>query len=203
MELAEALRRRRMVRRYDPTRPVDPEVVDALLDAARRSPTAGFTQGVSILSLTTEPDRTTFWSATAGPESTTNTWLDGIRTAPLLILIWTSELAYRERYAEPDKGWPVEADDRWSAPYWYVDAGMAAMAILLRSVDAGLGACFFGVPPDRQDAVRSAFGVPPDQASVGVVSVGYPAPGGAAGSPGRRRRRSRGVVHHGRWRTDA
>lgn len=201
MEFDEVLRRRRMVRRYDPTRPVEGPVVELLLAAGRRAPTAGFSQGVSFLALESATDRTTFWTATSGPQSPQagpNPWLEGLRTAPLLVLVWTSERAYRERYAEPDKGWPIDAD-RWSAPYWYVDAGMAAMAILLRSVDAGLGACFFGVPPDRQQAVREAFGVPAEQASVGVVSVGHPVVGGAGGSPGRRARRRDGVLHRGRW----
>lgn len=201
MDFDEVLRRRRMVRRYDSARAVDASVVEGLLAAGRRAPTAGFSQGVSFLALEAAADRTAFWTATSRTQSagsSSNPWLDGLRTAPLLILVWTSERTYRERYAEPDKGWPIDAD-RWSAPYWYVDAGMAAMAILLRSVDAGLGACFFGVPPDRQPEVREVFGVPDDQASVGVVSVGHPVTGGAAGSPGRRTRRTDGVVHRGRW----
>ena len=41
------LRRRRMVRAYDPARPVPAEALDAVLAAALRAPSAGFTQGVS------------------------------------------------------------------------------------------------------------------------------------------------------------
>ena len=41
---------------------------------------------------------------------------------------------YLDRYAEPDKGWTDRDEGRWSAPYWWVDAGMAAMAMLLRAV---------------------------------------------------------------------
>ena len=43
MELGDAVRRRRMVRAFD-GRPVPPELVDRLLDLARRSPSAGNTQ---------------------------------------------------------------------------------------------------------------------------------------------------------------
>ena len=54
-----------------------------------------------------------------------------MRTAPVLVTVWTSERAYLDRYAEPDKGWTDRDKARWSAPYWWVDAGMAAMNVLL------------------------------------------------------------------------
>ena len=204
MELTEALARRRMVRRYDPDAPVAPEALDAVIAAALRAPSAGFTQGVSLLVLASPDECEGFWTATVStPEATTNRWLEGMRTAPVLVLVLTSREAYLDRYAEPDKGWTDRDEDRWSAPYWFVDAGMAAMAMLLRAVDLGLGACFFGVPVDRIEAVHAAFGVPPDLLSVGVVSLGHPAPGGDRGSRGSPARRSRRpadeVVHRGAW----
>lgn len=199
MELAEVLRRRRMTRRFDPDRTVPAATVDVLLAAGLRAPSAGFTQGVSFLVLAQAAERAEFWSASAEPEAD-NAWVRGMRTAPLLVLVWTSERAYRDRYAEPDKGWTDRDPGRWSAPYWFVDAGMASMAVLLTAVDGDLGACFFGIPPERIGAVRAAFDVPDEQLNVGVMAVGYPAPGGPAGSPGRRPRRdSRTLIHRGRW----
>jgi nitroreductase len=198
MELTEALRRRRMIRRYDPDRPVDPEAVDAVVAAALRAPSAGFSQGVSLLVLTDEADRDAFWAATArGPSR----WLEGMRTAPVLVALWASREVYLDRYAEPDKGWRDRDPERWSAPFWFVDGGMAAMAALLAAVDAGLGACFFGVPVDRVPAVRESFAVPPDQLSVGTLSLGHPAMDAArTGSAARRPRRpADALVHHGRW----
>jgi nitroreductase len=198
VELSEALRRRRMTRRYDPERAVAPESVEAVVAAALRAPSAGFSQGVSLLVLTAAADRDAFWDATADGASG---WLAGMRTAPVLVALWTSREAYLDRYAEPDKGWTDRDPDRWSAPYWYVDGGMAAMAALLSAVDLGLGACFFGVPADRVGAVRAVFGVPEDQLSVGMLSLGHPLPGAApTGSATRRRRRPvTALVHHGRW----
>ena len=52
MEFAEVVRRRRMVRRFD-RRPVPREVIDRILDVARRGPSAGFAQGVDFLVLDT------------------------------------------------------------------------------------------------------------------------------------------------------
>ena len=118
-----------------------------------------------------------------------------MRNAPVLILVWTSEQAYLDRYAEPDKGWTDRDPGRWSAPYWFVDGGMAAMAALLAAVDRGLGACFFGVPagPDRRGASRVRG--PGDQLSVGVISLGYAGAGAAPSArPTRRPRRPRGTA---------
>jgi nitroreductase len=116
------------------------------------------------------------------------------------VLVWTSEQAYLDRYAEPDKGWTDRDPARWSAPYWFVDAGMASMAALLSAIDQDLGACFFGIPVDRIAAVREAFGVPASQLSVGAISVGYPARAPAIGSPTRRPRKSLSEsIRRGTW----
>jgi len=187
-----------MVRHYRPE-PVPAETVDRIVDAGRRSPTAGFTQGVSFLVLDRPDDVAGFWSA-AGDDREPDAWLAGMRTAPVLILVWTSERAYLDRYAEPDKGWTDRDPDRWAAPYWWVDAGMAAQTILLAAVDARLGGCFFGIPPEHQAAVRARFGVPEDQLSAGVISLGRPASAGVPGSPSRRRRRAfADQVRRGHW----
>ena len=52
MEFGQVLRRRRMIRSYDEARPVPSQAIDAVLAAALRAPSAGFTQGVSLLVLT-------------------------------------------------------------------------------------------------------------------------------------------------------
>ena len=197
MQFAEVLRRHRMIRSYDATRPVPADALEAILQAARRAPSAGFTQGVSLLVLSMATEREAFWHIAADDDSR---WLRGMRTAPVLITVWTSEEAYLDRYAEADKGWTDRDPARWSAPYWFVDAGMACMAALLSAVDHDLGACFFGIPADRIPAVREAFGVPSSQLSVGVISLGYPAPAPAMGSPTHRARKSQPeVIHRGAW----
>jgi nitroreductase len=199
MEVAEAIRRRRMVRSYDPARQVPRAALDALLEAALRAPSAGFAQGVSLLVLVEPEDRSAFWAA-ATPNGRESRWVRRMRSAPLLLTVWTSQTAYLERYAEPDKGWTDRDPRRWSAPYWWVDAGMSSMAVLLTAVDNRLGACFFGIPPDGIEPVRQVFGVPSTELSVGVISVGYPAPADPVGSP---RRRARRLVSErsfsGRW----
>jgi nitroreductase len=197
MEFAEVLRRRRMIRSYDVARPVPADALDAVLAAALPVPSAGFTQAISFLVLTSDSERETFWRLTADADSA---WLRGMRTAPVLIACWTNQEAYLDRYAEPDKGWTDRDPARWSAPYWFVDAGMASMVALLSAVDQHLGACFFGIPADRIAAVRDAFGVPSSQLSVGVISLGYPVSAPVIGSPTRRPRKApTELIHRGVW----
>jgi nitroreductase len=197
MEFGQVLRRRRMIRSYDDARPVPSQAIDAVLAAALRAPSAGFTQGVSLLVLTGETDREAFWQVAAEADSA---WLRGMRSAPVLILVWTSEQAYLDRYAELDKSWIDRDPARWSAPYWFVDAGMASMAALLSAVDQELSACFFGIPVDRIGAVREAYEVPASQLSVGVISLGYPASARITGSRTRRPRKAASeVIHRGSW----
>jgi nitroreductase len=77
---------------------------------------------------------------------------------------------------------------------------MAALLMLLTAVDEGLGACFFGVPPQRIPAFRTAFGVPPDYRPVGCVSIGYPGDDDRRSPSLRRGRRPlEEVVHRGAW----
>ena len=86
-------------------------------------------------------------------------------------------------------------------PFWHMDAAMASLLILQTAVDEGLGACFFGIPPERDAAVRREFDIPDAFDPVGVITLGHPAAQpGAAGSPTRRARRPVAeVVHRGRW----
>jgi nitroreductase len=200
MEFREVVRRRRMVRRYD-DRPVDPAVVDRMLEHAVRAPSAGFSQGWAFLVLDTPDDVERFWQAASPDPRRGSTWLEGMRTAPVVIVPLSHKAAYLDRYAEPDKGWTDRAEHRWPVPYWLIDTGMAALLILQTAVDEGLGACLFGIPPERTDGFRAAFGVPEQYTPIGAITVGHRLPDtGPPGSPARRTRRDPAeVVHRGHW----
>ena len=143
-------------------------------------------------------DRTRYWSATAdGAEP--DRWLADMQRAPLLIVALSHRQAYLDRYAEGDKGWTDKDEARWPVPYWHIDAGFAALLMLLTAVDEELGACFFGVPPERTAAFRAAFGVPDAYTPIGTVSVGYPAPDRRSPSLRRGHRPVEEVVHRGSW----
>ncbi|MGN6752325.1 MAG: nitroreductase family protein [Intrasporangium sp.] len=199
MEFQEVVRRRRMVRRYDPDRPVPDDVLARCLDNAVRAPSAGFSQGWDFLVLRTDDERDRFWAATTEPGEEPDPWLSGIQAAPVLILCLSHKDAYLDRYAQPDKGWTDRSESHWPVPYWDIDTGMAGLLVLLTAVDAGLGSLFFGVPADRHPAVHEALEIPATRSIVGVVSIGYAVPGPKSPSLRRHRRTGAEVSHWGRF----
>lgn len=199
MELDQAIRRRRMARAFT-AEPIDPPVLDRLVDLARRHPSAGNTRATEFLLLAGPAQTRRYWDLTLpAPRRSGFRW-PGLLEAPLLVVVWVSADAYVSRYGEPDKattGLGV-GPSAWSVPYWYVDGGMAVQNLLLAAVDAGLGACFFGLF-DHEPAVQAAFGVPAGWRAVGTVAVGHPAPGRPGRSAGRPRPSAEEVVHLGHW----
>jgi nitroreductase len=198
MEFQDVVRRRRMIRNYE-DRPIPAEIRDRLLENALHAPSAGFSQGWAFLVLEDAADRERFWAATTDPDEATDSWLVGLRRAPLLVVALSHRDAYLDRYAESDKGWTDRDEARWTVPYWHIDTGFASLLMLLTAVDSGLGACFFGIPPEHIDAFRTEFGVPVAYTPIGVTSVGYRAPDRTSPSLRRGRRPVSEVVHHGGW----
>ncbi|MCW3816353.1 nitroreductase family protein [Micromonospora sp. DR5-3] len=196
MDFQDVVRRRRMVRSYDPDRPVPPEVVERIVHNGLRAPSAGFSQGWGFLVLDNPADIARFRDAVR-PDDGPENWFAARVESPLLIVPHSNKDAYLDRYAQPDKGFVDRSDAWWPAPYWDIDTGMASLLMLLTAVDAGLGACFFGMPVDRIAAYREAFGVPPRFTPIGAISIGY------SDEPPRdlrnRRRPVDEVVHRGRW----
>jgi nitroreductase len=200
MEFQDVVRRRRMVRSYS-AEPVDPAVVERMLANALRAPSAGFSQGWAFLLLDSSEDVARFWAATTPADAATepDSWLRGMRRAPVVIVPLSCKAAYLGRYAEPDKGWTDRDEARWPVPYWHMDAAMASLLILQTAVDAGLGACFFGIPPESTDRFREEFGVPKDHTPIGAITVGHRAEDLVKGSARRGRRPVDEVVHRGHW----
>jgi nitroreductase len=189
-----------MVRRYDTTRPVPPEVADLIVRNGLRAPSAGFAQGFGFLVLDTPADVARFREA-ARPEKDPGRWFAARVDAPLLIVPHSHKDAYLDRYAQPDKGHTDRSDAWWAAPYWDIDTGFASLLMLLSAVDAGLSACFFGIPIDRIDAYRAAFGVPEQFTPIGAISVGYSDEPPVDAS--HRRRPVTEMVYRGRWHQPA
>jgi nitroreductase len=190
MELQEAIRRRRMVRRFT-SEPVAPDSLDRILANAVRGPSAGFSQGQAFLVLT-GADLTAFWDVAGEAVSPTT------QTAPLVIVPLSSKRIYLDRYARPDKGWTDRDEARWPVPFWHIDTGMAALLILLTVVDEGLGAVYFGIVPEAVDPFRAQFGVPADHEPIGAIAIGHdaePAPRDLSA----RRRPLTEMVHYGGW----
>lgn len=199
MDFDEVVRRRRMVRQYEPDRPVPAEIVDKIVKHALRAPSAGFSQGWGFLVLTEPDDRRLFWESTRDPDDPDNAWLARLSTAPLIVVALSNKSVYLDRYAQPDKGWTDRDEAHWPVPYWDVDTGFAALLMHLTAVNEGLGSCFIGLPVPTIPAFRKAFGVPDEFNPVGALTVGYRADDKRSPSLRRGHRPVDDVVHHGRW----
>jgi nitroreductase len=201
MEFKEVIRRRHMVRRFT-DEPLDEVVVERILRAGLRAPSAGYSQGYALLALQTAKERQRLW-ATHSPSTSPAGWSaevrDGIKRAPLVVVVLASKEAYLDRYARPDKGWTDRDEARWPVPYWYVDAGCVALLLLLAAVDEGLGALFFGVAPEDVAAFKGAFSIPDGHEVVGCVALGHEDPDAPRRDLSSRRRPPEELIHRGRW----
>lgn len=168
-----------MVRNYT-DQAVDHDTLVQIVAAARKAPSAGFSQGVSFV-IVTDPKRRQAIAELAGEMEYVNKGFDPwISRAPAHIVVGVSESAYHDRYREPDKLDSSGEEIEWPIPYWWVDAGAALMLVLLAAVDNGLGAGFLGV--HSVPGLRQVVGLPEETAPIGVVTVGYPAADRKSGS---------------------
>jgi FMN reductase [NAD(P)H] len=172
VEFRDVLSRRRMVRAYKPE-PVPRETLERIVRTIRRAPSAGFSQGQRLI-VVTEPERRRDIAEAVGEEYYVDQgfapWISGARA---LVVVCTREEDYHDRYRQPDKLDEGEEID-WPVPYWYVDAGAAAMLVLLAAIDEGLAAGVFGIPAERMETVRKLLALPDDIAMVEVITLGYP-----------------------------
>jgi nitroreductase len=188
-----------MVRAVE-ARPVASEVLDRVLAAAARAPSAGASQGLDLLVLEGPEATGRYWDLTF-PEAAARTgfrW-QGLFDAPVLVVPVVDPGAYAERYGQPDKARTgLGQVASWPVPYWWVDGGAAVENLLLAAVDEGLGALLFGLF-DAEAAVLAAHDVPAGRRALGTIALGHPAPHEPGRSAGRPRRPLSEVVHRDRW----
>jgi len=196
----EVLASRRMCRDFAPDQ-VQDVLLDRVLHAAFRGPSAGNTDGLELLVLT-GGDRDAYWALTLPPERRGEFPWPGLLHAPVLVVPYVDPTAYPRRYGRADKAGTGlgSSTDAWPVPYWWVDGGAAVMAMLLAAESEGLGALFFG-QFSHEPAVARLFGVGEHWRAAGTVALGHAAPGGrrpsasaVEGRPG-----PAGRIHRGSW----
>jgi FMN reductase [NAD(P)H] len=203
MDFQEVLRRRRAVRTYDP-RPVGRDTLERITNAAVvRAPSAGFSQGLRLVVVTDSALRKEIAVAAAEEELAAKGRPRWKADAPVHVVVLVREADYHKRYQQKDKleitaGTEIE----WPAPYWYVDAGAAVMALMFAAIDEGLDTAIFGVTD--VPALKRALGLQEDVQFVAVVTMGYPAeddtfPEQAKSAFKQRRKPRSEVVHWERW----
>src|SRR3954453_11891819 len=106
------------------------ELLASVVDAGRRAPSAGNSQGFAFVVLEGE-DTARYWDTTLPARSEFG--FPGLLDAGALVIVLAHAQAYVDRYAEPDKAATGlgEGAHRWPVAYWTVDASFAAMLIQL------------------------------------------------------------------------
>ena len=171
METWEAIRSRRNVRTFD-GQPIDEEVLEHLLEAARRSPSSMNQQVWDFVVVT---DR-----------------------AALLALskVWTYAAHVAGSAATVALVAPASSDHDERETFQF-DLGQAAMSIMLAAADQGIGSCHAAVA-DRALA-RELLGLPDDRECMWLIALGVPADRPLSPIERPNRRAFDDVVHRERW----
>lgn len=183
MDFHDVLTRRRSVRTYA-DRPVPRDMLQRIANAAVVwAPSAGFSQGLRIVVVTDADTRRRIATAAKEDELAALGRARWKAAAPVHMVVLTREDDYHDRYRQQDKlSITGGREIAWPAPYWYVDAGAALMALMLAAIDDGLDTAIFGV--SDVPMLRETLGLPDDLRFVAVVTMGYPAEGADEPSSG-------------------
>lgn len=152
MDIFQAIRDRRSIRKYQ-ERPVEPEKLRQLLDAARLAPSWKNMQCWRFLVLTCAEKKEALFSAF--PDD--NPGKKALGTAPVVILACAD---------------PAESGVENGVEYYIADAAIAVEHLCLAAQGLGLGACWMGWYDEA--AIRSSLGIPANIRVVGVIPLGYP-----------------------------
>jgi nitroreductase len=155
MELDKAIRKRKMVRKYDKRRDVPDRLIDKLLENASKAPSAGHTQVQEFIVVKDPQTKRKLRLASVNQEQ--------VEDALVLIVVCSNTSRSVGRYGQRGKEF-----------YSVVDGAFASMLILLTATNEGLGAGFVGAFEDNK--VSEILGLPSDGSvrPIGIIALGYP-----------------------------
>jgi nitroreductase len=171
METWDAIRARRNVRTYE-DRPIPPEDLERILEAARRTPSSMNEQPWDFVLCT---ERETL-------RELSRTWR------------YATHVAGSAATVALVAAGAADPDERDSVSY---DMGQATLQMMVTAADLGIGSSHASV--GDQDLARRILGLPADRSCVGLIAFGYPAdrPLRPIARPDRRPLEQ--VVHRERW----
>ncbi|MDK9717123.1 MAG: nitroreductase family protein [Trichlorobacter sp.] len=184
METLEAIKTRRSIRKFS-DQPVEPEKLQAVLEAVQQAPSWSNKQCWSLVVVQDQAVRTRIselsfvesFFATYGYK--TNPAQKGLGQAPIVLVACAD---------------PQQSGDLRGEQYYMADLGIASQNLMLAAHDLGLGSVFVGVFDEEQ--LKSLLGIPAQIRIVGLFPLGYPA-GEAKGGPPRKPLSE--FVHYGTW----
>jgi nitroreductase len=171
METWDAIRSRRNVRSYG-QRAIAPQELERIMEAARRSPSAGNQQAWDLIVCT---DREQL------------TQLAGVGPAARHVAGSTATVAL----VAP------RSDDARTRDLVQFDLGQATMSMMLAAADLGIGSAHAGV--DDQDLVRRLLGYPEDRLCALLIALGVPVDRPLTPIQRPDRRPFNDIVHRDRW----
>ena len=163
MDLMEAMRTRRSIRKYADT-PVEDEKLQAVLDAVRLAPSWANYQCWRMVVVKDPATRQKIsdlsyvesYFAPQGYKS--NPSSKALAVAPVVVVMCAD---------------PVRSGALWGQKYYLVDAGLAAQNMMLAARDQGLGTVFVGVYDEPK--LKELLGIPAGIRIIGLFPLGYPA----------------------------
>jgi len=184
METLEAIKTRRSIRKFS-DQPVEPEKLQAVLEAVQQAPSWSNKQCWSLVVVQDQEARARIselsfvesFFATYGYK--TNPAQKGLAQAPIVLVACAD---------------PQQSGDLRGEQYYMADLGIATQNLMLAAHDQGLGSVFVGVFDEEQ--LKSLLGIPAQIRVVGLFPLGYPATEVKSGPP---RKPLSEFVHYGTW----
>ncbi len=184
METLEAIKTRRSIRKFS-DQPVEPEKLQAVLEAVQQAPSWSNRQCWSLVVVQDQAIRTRIselsfvesFFATYGYKS--NPAQKGLAQAPIVLVACAD---------------PQQSGDLRGEQYYMADLGIASQNLMLAAHDLGLGSVFVGVFDEEQ--LKELLGIPTQIRIVGLFPLGYPAAEAKGGPP---RKPLSEFVHYGTW----
>jgi len=153
MDVLEAIKKRRSIRAFEST-DVPPEIIERLIDAARRAPSAGNIQPWEFI-IVQKPEIKRKLVEAALDQTF-------IEEASVVIVVCANEIRSSEGYGM-----------RGKTLYCIQDTAAAIQNMLLTACSLGLGACWIGA--FQEEEAREILKIPHGIRPVAIIPVGHPA----------------------------
>jgi len=165
VEVLEAIKTRRSIRRYKPT-PVDDKTIELVLEAARWAPSWGNTQCWRFIVVRDNDGKNRLADTVIAVSDRPNRAGDAIRSAPVVIVA-CAELG-KSGYYQQEPAKPVTDKGDW----YMFDVAIAMQNLVLAAHSLGLGTVYVGAFDAKRAA--SILQVPPGFCVVAMTPLGYP-----------------------------
>lgn len=147
-DVMETIARRRSIRRMQ-DKPIPPEAIERIFEAARLAPSWANSQCWDFIAVTDSQKRAALARAGGAKEA--------MMAAPLIVVACAR---------------PEASGNREGLAYYMLDMGIAIEHLVLEATELGLGTCWVGW--FDAETVRQALGIPQEVRIIALIPVGYP-----------------------------